>query len=228
MIGHMRSIVMQSQSSRARSPYHFKSLLGLLLATGFAMPVAVPASAAPRETGLWIDDTGKGAVQIEICGGSKLCGRIVWLKEPLNAQGEPLRDKNNPQPERRTRPICGLPILGELQPLPEGGFDGGWVYDPKVGKAYDVAIELVAPDKLQVTGYKGVRFLGKSFLWTRADGDLPSCDVIPASAPQKAAPTTGAKKTGSSAEVLPWSSGQKPKATAAKPAATTKAKAVTP
>lgn len=214
---------MRYQARRIWTPIHFTRLAGLLLVTVLAMPAAFPAAAGPRETGLWIDDTGKGAVQIEVCGGSKLCGRIVWLKEPLNAQGEPLTDKYNPQPERRARPICGLPILGELQQLPEGGYDGGWVYDPKVGKAYDVAIELIAPDRLQVTGYKGVRLLGKSFLWTRAEGDLPNCAVTPASAPQKAAPAAGAKKTGgTSAEVLPWSSGQKPKTTAAKPTTATK------
>jgi uncharacterized protein (DUF2147 family) len=55
-----------------------------------------------------------------------------------------------------------LPVLGDLEQLSEGGFDNGWVYDPKEGKSYSVALDLVGPDKLKVTGYKGMRFLGKA------------------------------------------------------------------
>jgi uncharacterized protein (DUF2147 family) len=176
-----------------------------VLLAGFVTVVcAASASAGPRETGLWIDDTGKGAVRIEICG-AKLCGRIAWLKEPLNAEGLPLTDKNNPDPSKQSRTICGLPILGQLEPLPEGGFDGGWVYDPKVGKSYDVAITLTGPDQLQVTGYKGVRFLGKSFFWTRAKTELPPCEAKPAAAasPTGAATSKAAKPSAKKSE-LPW------------------------
>lgn len=162
---------------------------------------AASAIAAPKEAGLWIDDTGKGAVQIDTCG-TKLCGRIVWLKDLVDKNGDPLTDKNNPDPGKQNRPICGLQILGGLQQMAEGGFDNGWVYDPKVGKAYSVAIELSSPTRLKVTGYAGVKFLGKSFIWTRASGELPSCDVteasvekeVPAAPPAKAAKKPTAAK----------------------------------
>ena len=74
-------------------------------------------------------------------------------------------------------------ILGDLEQLSEGGFDNGWVYDPKEGKSYSVALDLIGPDTLKVTGYKGMRFLGKSFIWTRAPADLPSCSQDSVSAP---------------------------------------------
>lgn len=166
-----------------------KVLFGFTRAiTGGAIAVLVSAAGtasfaaggAPKEAGVWIDETGKGAVKIEVCG-ERLCGRIVWLKDLVNDQGEVLTDKNNPDPAQRTRTICGLPVLGQLQAMPEGGFDGGWVYDPKVGKSYSVAIELAGPNDLTVTGYKGVKLLGKSFGWTRAKTELPSC----AGEPQK-------------------------------------------
>lgn len=192
------------------------SLAGLLMA------IAAPAQAGPAETGLWIDDTGKGAVRIEACG-AKLCGRIVWLKEPVNAQGLPLTDKNNPDPGKQTRPICGLPILGQLEPLPEGGYDNGWVYDPKVGKSYDVAITLAGPNQLQVTGYKGVRFLGKSFYWTRAKSELPPCSAQPAAA-ATAPPTAKPSKKAVPNSELPWATDQAAPAKAAKPATAVKAK----
>lgn len=133
-----------------------------------------PAATQPREAGVWYDDTGKGAVQIFDCGG-KLCGRIFWLKEPLGSDGKPLFDGYNPDPKLRTRPICGLQVLGELTRQSDGTLDGGWVYDPKVGKSYDAAIE-IAGANLILTGYKGIRLLSKSFTWTKAPPTLPKCN----------------------------------------------------
>lgn len=134
------------------------------------------ASAGPREAGIWYDDTGKGAVEIFECGTNNLCGRIVWLKDPLNAKGEALTDGYNPNPNLRTRTICGLQILGGLARQSDGTWDEGWVYDPKVGKSYDAAIELSGRN-LVLTGYKGVRLLSKSFTWTKAPETLPKCDT---------------------------------------------------
>lgn len=184
--------------------------------------VSLAAGGTPKEAGVWFDETGKGAVKIEPCG-DKLCGRIVWLKDLVNDQGEVLTDKNNPDAAQRTRTICGLPVLGQLQQMPEGGYDGGWVYDPKVGKSYSVAIVLAGPDDLTVTGYKGVKLLGKSFGWTRAKTELPSCAAaaVPGEAKKSDAkkpggavqPANAAKpKPAGGGEALPWAS--KPKAAA--------------
>lgn len=134
----------------------------------------------PPETGIWFDDTGKGAVEIRPCADTgdakgQLCGRIVWLKEPNNDKGEPLTDGNNPEPEMRARPICGLQVLGNLAPQPDGAWDAGWVYDPKVGKAYSVEVRLESRDQLTVTGYKGLKMLGKTFVWKRAPSTLQRC-----------------------------------------------------
>lgn len=142
----------------------------------FAASHAAAAGAQSNVTGIWFDDTGKGAIQIEQCG-SKLCGRIVWLKDPLNDQGVPKLDRYNPDQSKRTRPVCGLPIIGNVQPVPGGGFDNGWIYDPKTGNSYSVAVDPVGVNQLQVTGYQGIRLMGKVFVWTRAPADLPLCDA---------------------------------------------------
>ena len=105
--------------------------------------LAAPAAADPREVGIWYDDTGKGAVKIEICTPTNFCGKIYWLKEPMAENGQPKIDSYNPEPSMRTRPICGLPVLGDLEQISDGGFDNGWVYDPKEGKSYSVALDLV-------------------------------------------------------------------------------------
>ncbi len=204
----MWCIVMQAANALKMFARAWIPAVGLLAAAGLGEALA-GGGAGPREVGLWIDDTGKGAVRIEPCG-NKLCGRIAWLKEPLNAEGQPRIDRNNPDPGKQNRPICGLPILGQLGPLPEGGYDGGWVYDPKVGKSYDVAIELTGPNRLQVTGYKGVRFLGKSFMWTRADTELAPCDAQSAAG---AVPAAGA-----AASVAKTSPAKQPTAAVSAPA----------
>jgi len=148
---------------------------GVAAAAAAFFALGATASAGPREAGIWYDDTGKGAVEIFECG-PKLCGRIVWLQDPLNAKGEPLTDGYNPNPALRTRTICGLQVLGGLVAQPDGTWDEGWVYDPKVGKSYDAALEL-AGKNLILTGYKGLRLLSKSFTWTKAPEALPKCDT---------------------------------------------------
>ena len=60
--------------------------------------------------------------------------------------------------------------------MSDGSWDQGWVYDPEQGQAFDAAIQLNSTDRLVLTGYKGVKFFSKSFLWKRAPADLPRCD----------------------------------------------------
>jgi uncharacterized protein (DUF2147 family) len=182
--------------------------VGVLLgAAGFA----APAAADPKEVGVWYDDTGKGAVKIEICTPTTLCGKIYWLKEPMADNGQPKIDAHNPEPSKRKRPICGLEVLSGLEQV-GGGFDNGSVYDPKEGKSYSVALDLVDGDTLKVTGYKGMRFLGRSMIWTRAPADLPSCDSqaavppvpvpVPAVRKKQAASDTKKSKTAAGASKL--------------------------
>jgi uncharacterized protein (DUF2147 family) len=221
----------------------------LLIALG-TYSAAACAQTSPQEAGIWLDDSGNGAVEIYVCAdrADRLCGRIVWLREPLNAQGVPKRDRYNPKQELQTRPICGLPVLGNLYRVEEGGFDGGWIYDPKAGKSYSAAIQLARQDRLIVTGYVGVKFLSKSFTWTRAPAELLRCEGAPggsqpikatkpapaqANKPAVEASAKPAKPTAAAASNLAPPSPPAPKpvtastAPVAKPAAATKPVAAT-
>jgi uncharacterized protein (DUF2147 family) len=171
--------------------FHLPRLLagtaGLLLAATTGLAAAAP-SGGPGEQGLWYNHSGKGAVEIRPCAdtgrdANYLCGFIVWLDKPNNAAGEPLTDKRNQDPRKRTRTICGLPVLGSLRPMSDGTWDQGWVYDPEQGKSFDAAIELRTPDRLILTGYKGIKFFSKQFVWKRAPDDLPRCDNAAGTAP---------------------------------------------
>jgi uncharacterized protein (DUF2147 family) len=210
-------------------------ITALALASGAAK--AQQPSPTLQEAGVWVNDLGDGAVEIYICQdkANRLCGRIVWLKEPLNAQGVPKHDRYNPNQAMQNRPICGLPVLGNLARDSGGGFDSGWIYDPKAGKSYDAAIRLSQRDQLVVTGYLGMKFMGKSFTWTRAPADLPRCNGTPPAQPinngaakpatppggaaASAAPPKAAVKPATSATAAAAPSG----AAATKPASTVKA-----
>ena len=80
-----------------------------------AAPAAPPTAAMPTgPLGLWIDHTGRGAVEIINCGND-LCGRIVWLQDPNDKNGRPLRDTLNEDASKRGKPICGLQVIGGVQ-----------------------------------------------------------------------------------------------------------------
>lgn len=136
----------------------------------------VPPQPAAGPVGIWIDHTGRGAVEIVPCE-SNLCGRIVWMQQPLDKRGKALRDKLNGDTRLRQRTICGMQVIGGLRAMRDGSWDGGWIYDPEQGESFDVELRMRAPDVLQVKGYKGLKFLSETFQWHRAPQQtaLPAC-----------------------------------------------------
>ena len=60
-----------------------------------------------------VDRQDKGRVEIVRCAAPKqgLCGTIIWISEPKDAQGRPQTDSGNKNPALRNRPIIGLPIF---------------------------------------------------------------------------------------------------------------------
>lgn len=173
---------------------------GLALILSLSFSALAVAGGTPKEVGIWYDDTGKGAVRVELCG-AKLCGTIYWLKDKVNAEGKPLVDKHNPNEGERVRPICGLPVFGGVAKMNDGTWDSGWIYDPKEGKSYSVAMQLADQDTLKVTGYLVMKLMGRTLTWKRAPDDLPSCAATAAQAPAQA----GAAKVGATGVAAPAS-----------------------
>src|ERR1700745_1480404 len=92
----------------------FVSLVLVLTLTAVFLFVTRPVFAAPAEpVGQWYAEGGAAGVEITPCADA-LCGRVVWLHSPLDEDGCELRDKNNPDPALRNRPVVGLQILGGL------------------------------------------------------------------------------------------------------------------
>jgi uncharacterized protein (DUF2147 family) len=106
-------------------------------------------------SGVWLDHTGRGAVEIARCGDA-YCGKVVWVADEANAKG------------------CGLQIIGNVRPNGDGTFGGGWIYDPDRDAKYDVELT-PRGEKLTVLGYAGLRIFSETYQWTRAPGDLQRC-----------------------------------------------------
>jgi uncharacterized protein (DUF2147 family) len=170
-----------------------RTLLAILIVAGAPQPSIAqtakrgpaPAQAAPAPppnpfAGFWLDHTGDGVVELAACGADqadRLCGRIIWLRAPLDQNGRPFVDGLNEDAAQRNRPICGLPVLGNLTAKPNGTYDDGWIYDPRQGKAFNVELSLLGPDRIQVMGYKGVKLLNRKYVWTKLDTPPPRCTV---------------------------------------------------
>ncbi|MDO9384694.1 MAG: DUF2147 domain-containing protein [Hyphomicrobiaceae bacterium] len=148
------------------------------------------ASAASDATGVWLNDTGRGAIEIKQCGGA-LCGHVVWVKDGSDAKG------------------CGRQIIGDAQPVKTGLWDNGWIYSPEKKKRYDVELKAMDGDKLRVTGYAGSKFFSKTMIWKRAPADLERCGTETAKA---AAPPAKASASATAAVTAPAVAAGQPEA----------------
>lgn len=157
---------------------YLADILGVLRFGGAAMAALVAvAGAAVAESngadvsGVWIDHTGQGAVEIGPCGGTvgaggsssnRVCGRVVWLKNPDH------RSKSGKR-------ICGTQVLGDLRREAANAWESGWIYNPEDEERFSASLQLANADTLMVTGYLGVKFLGETFTWRRATTSLERC-----------------------------------------------------
>ena len=174
------------RQSRGRLAAAFAGLTiaaGAALAQVPAQPQAAPPPAADI-AGLWIDHTGRGAVEIAPCG-AKLCGHVYWLQSAVDTKtGRPLVDHKNPDASKRRNPICGLQILGDLAKTGTGRagavWGSGWIYNPEDGGSFDAEVQLLAPDRLQVMGYLGIKLFNETYVWRRAPSTTTQARCAPA------------------------------------------------
>ena len=135
---------------------------------GFAVAESDPTH------GLWLTENGKAIVEFAPCG-SKVCGKMVWIANPNDDQGNPKLDVKNDEPGLRGRTLCGLQLLGDLSREGAGAWDDGWIYSPRDGSTYSAKIEAISESKLEVRGYVGLSILGGSQIWTRVADDRGGC-----------------------------------------------------
>ncbi len=139
----------------------FTSILSLLF---LGLVLNAKAQSENAILGLWFNTEKTAQVEI-VKSGSKYLGKIVWLKDP-NPEGKPAIDKQNANPNLRTRPLMGLAILDGLK-YTSGMWKNGEIYDPVSGKTYSCELKLKSDSILEVKGYIGFSFVGRTVEWTR-------------------------------------------------------------
>lgn len=121
-------------------------------------------------TGLWLPSNGKARIYIYKSKKSgKYFGQIVWLREPNDPDtGKPKVDKNNPDEDKREKPLKGYVMLRGMEyNADEKTWEGGTIYDPNNGSTYSCEIEMPNKNKLDVRGFIGVSMFGRTDEWKR-------------------------------------------------------------
>jgi uncharacterized protein (DUF2147 family) len=108
------------------------------------------AQADEAALGIWRMDNGKVTVKVSNCGSS-LCGTVIGLRKPLDDQGRPKLDKENPNKALRSRPVIGLTILSNMQPSGNNRWSGT-IYNPDDGYTYRSKMKLQGSSVMKVDG----------------------------------------------------------------------------
>jgi uncharacterized protein (DUF2147 family) len=154
-----------------------------LIAVGSATAQPAPI-AAPDPTGEWLVAKQFARIKIVDCDGH-LWGVVAW-------EAKAGIDTKNPDPNLRTRPTLGMPILLGMAPSKENKWEGQ-IYNSEDGHTYSASISMADPNTLRVQGcFLGFLCGGEN--WTRAD----TADAPTGAAPQKmtAKPPGSGKTTG--------------------------------
>lgn len=131
------------------------------------------AAADMSPLGVWIDHSGRGAVEIKSCG-TALCGYVVAVKNDRDTKG------------------CGKQIIGGAKAASNNLWEGGWIYSPERRKTYDVELKPLNDGTLRVVGFAGIKMFSRTMIWKPAPADLKRCDSSEEIAAVTPAPKTSA------------------------------------
>ena len=99
--------------------------------------------------------------------GNSLSGKITWMLHPNDENGNPKTDPLNPDESLRSRARLGMVMMNSFKHIEGNVWDNGKLYDPKKGKTYSGMVTLKDANTLDLRGYVGFSFLGRSSTWTR-------------------------------------------------------------
>tara|TARA_B100001115_G_scaffold132311_1_gene100018 strand:- start:18 stop:443 length:426 start_codon:yes stop_codon:yes gene_type:complete len=116
--------------------------------------------------GVWLEEKKESKIEVYKKGNS-FFGKIIWLKEPLDEDGNIKLDKKNPNNLMRENPINGLVIMKDLKYKKKGEWSDGEIYDARSGKTYSLEVYMTNQNKLDLRGYLGFTLFGKTTSWTR-------------------------------------------------------------
>ena len=103
--------------------------------------------------GTYLKDDGKSKIEF-FKSGDTYSGKIVWLKEPNDANGNPKKDVKNPDKSLRDRPLMGLINITGLKYDKDGKYIDGKAYRPAEGDEVKFRVKVNADGSITATGSK--------------------------------------------------------------------------
>ena len=116
------------------------------------LAVSAVAQAASPPDGIWYTKGEESIIKVHPCGAEAdaLCGTLVWLKEPKEADGTLKVDKLNKDPAKKNKPMVGLDILLNMKAAADHW--KGKAYNPEDGKLYDITFSPKEDDTADLRG----------------------------------------------------------------------------
>jgi uncharacterized protein (DUF2147 family) len=140
----------------------------LMAAAAFLFLTGTGSAIAAEPIGTWLTQGGNSRVRIADCGGA-LCGTIVWLKEPNDAETKkPKTDKNNSDAAKRSRPLIGVQIVLGMKPAGTAKWSGQ-VYNAEDGKTYSGNLTVNGGNSLTLQGCALGGLVCKGQNWTKVN-----------------------------------------------------------
>ena len=130
-----------------------------------AMFVSFTYAQSDKIVGIWLTAEGDSQVQLSKLSNGRFSGKIVWMKNDVNA-----KDNKNPDSRLKDRKIMGLQILNNFSyNAKDNEWIDGTIYDPTNGKTYSCYMWFNNnTNELKIKGYiLGMRFLGRQTTWKR-------------------------------------------------------------
>jgi len=121
-----------------------KKILLLLCAIGFLG--FATAQNADTLMGTYLKADGKSKVQF-FKSGDTYSGKIVWLKEPADKNG-------NPKTDSKGKPLMGMIVITNLKYDKDGTYIDGKCYRPVENDEIKLKLKLLPDGILEVTGSK--------------------------------------------------------------------------
>lgn len=116
--------------------------------------------------GDWYTENNNAIVKI-YKDGNTLSGKITWMKTPNDENGNPKTDPENPDEKLKSRKRLGMIMMYNFSYDEDDQWDDGEIYDPESGNTYSGIITMTSKNKLDLRGYVGISWFGRTSQWTR-------------------------------------------------------------
>jgi uncharacterized protein (DUF2147 family) len=123
---------------------------------------ALLAQSANDIEGTWLTEEKTAYIKIYE-KDNKFFGKVTWLEEPYDEDGNPKTDPDG-------KPVLHMEIMKNFI-FEDDEWVDGTIYDAKSGKTYHGSIEMDGSDKLDLRGsVDSFGLIGRTETWTRVEG----------------------------------------------------------